>query len=281
MEVLNSSTLISEDIENEEELTSEENVQEEVKEPAVDETSNTGVENEVEEQPQGKFYTDEEFNQKVNEIADRRVARKMKKLERELDKYRDTENVLKSQLGGENIDEVNSKLRELYSNEGVKLPERYVSEDKDYIEFQATRDSEDFISEGYDSMKDEANRLANIGYDNLNSKDKMVFTKLCEALDRKDDEKVLKGLNVDTDILDDKEFIEYRSQFNRNVPISKIYEMYSGIHETKINTPGSLSNNSTTESEYFTDEEIANLSMEDLDDPVIWEKVRKSQTRKK
>ena len=278
MEELNSSTLISEDIENEEELTSEENVQEEVEETTEEETKE---ETEVEEQPEGKFYTDEEFNQKVNEIADRRVARKMRKLERELEKYKDTENVLKSQLGGENIEEVNTNLRKLYENEGVSLPNRYVSEDRDYIEFQATRDSEDFISEGYNAMRDEANRLANIGYDNLNSKDKIVFTKLCEALDRKDDEKILKGLNVDTKILDDKDFIEYREQFNRNVPISKIYEMYSGIHETKINTPGSLSNNTKVESEYFTDEEIANLTMEDLDDPVIWEKVRRSQTRKK
>lgn len=278
MEELNSSTLISEDIENEEELTSEENVQEEVEETTEEETKES---EETVEQPEGKFYTDEEFNQKVNEIADRRVARKMRKLERELEKYKDTENVLKSQLGGENIEEVNTNLRKLYENEGVSLPNRYVSEDRDYIEFQATRDSEDFISEGYNAMRDEANRLANIGYDNLNSKDKIVFTKLCEALDRKDDEKILKGLNVDTKILDDKDFIEYREQFNRNVPISKIYEMYSGIHETKINTPGSLSNNTKVESEYFTDEEIANLTMEDLDDPVIWEKVRRSQTRKK
>ena len=276
----NSSTLISEDIENEEELTSEENVQEEEEETLVDGPKEEANE-ETEEEPQGKFYTDEEFNQKVNEIADRRVARKMRKLERELDKYKDTENVLKSQLGGESIDEVNSKLRELYTNEGVQLPERYVGEDKDYIEFQATRDCEDFISEGYESMKDEANRLANIGYDNLSSKDKIVFTKLCEALDRADNEKILKGLNVDTKILDDKDFIEYKEQFNRNVPITKIYEMYSGIKETKINTPGDLSNKSTTDREYFTDEEIANLSMEDLDDPVIWEKVRKSQTRRK
>lgn len=276
----NSSTLISDEIENEEELTSEENTQE-VEEPAVDETSNEGVENEVEKQPEGKFYTDEEFNRAVNEVADRRVARKMRKFERELDKYKDTENVLKSQLGGENIDEINTNLRNLYENEGVQLPSRYVSEDKGYIEYLATQDSDDVISEGYDAIKSEANRLATIGYDNLNSKDKIVFTKLCDALDKEEDKRTLKSLNVDTKILEDNDFIDYRKQFNRNVPISKIYEMYSGIKETKINTPGDLSNNSVAEKEYFTDEEIANLSMEDLDDPVIWEKVRKSQTRKK
>lgn len=273
----NSSTLISDEIENEEELTSEENTQEE---STVDDSSQSGEEIK-EEQPQGKFYTDEEFNKAVNEVADRRVARKMRKFERELDKYKDTENVLKSQLGGENIDEINTNLRNLYENEGVQLPSRYVSEDKGYIEYLATQDSDDVIAEGYDAIKSEANRLATIGYDNLNSKDKIVFTKLCDALDKEEDKRTLKSLNVDTKILDDNDFISYRQQFNRNVPISKIYEMYSGIKETKINTPGDLSNNSTVESEYFTDEEIANLSMEDLDDPVIWEKVRKSQTRKK
>lgn len=277
-ETLNSSTLMSEDIENDEELTSEENVQEEVNEEGA-ETVNATEESTTEEQPQGKFYTDEEFNQKVNEIADRRVARKMRKLERELDKYKDTENVLKSQLGGENIDEVNSNLRKLYTDEGVQLPSKYVSEDKEYLEYQATRDSEDIIAEGYDCIRDEANRLANIGYDNLNSKDKLLFTKLCEELDREDDVKILKGLNIDTNILEDNSFKEFRKQFNRNTPVSKIYELYSGNKETKINTPGSLSNNSKTESEYFTDEEIENLTMEDLDDPVIWEKLRKTQTR--
>lgn len=274
----NSSTLISDEIENEEELTSEENTQE-VEEPAVDETSNEGVENEVEKQPEGKFYTDEEFNRAVNEVADRRVARKMRKFERELDKYKDTENVLKSQLGGENIDEINTNLRNLYENEGVQLPSRYVSEDKGYIEYLATQDSDDVIAEGYDAIKSEANRLATIGYDNLNSKDKIVFTKLCDALDKEEDKITLKSINVDTKILEDKDFIDYRKQFNRNVSIAKIYDMYSGVKETKINTPGDLSNNSALESEYFTDEEISRLSMEDLDDPVIWEKLRKSQTR--
>ena len=275
---MNSSTLISEDIENEEELTSEENVQE--VEETTEETPQV-EEEKVEEQPEGRFYTDEEFNQKVNEIADRRVARKMRKLNRELDKYRDTENVLKSQLGGETIEEVNSNLRKLYTDEGVKLPERYVSEDEEYLEYQATRDSEDIIAEGYEATKNEANRLANIGYENLNSKEKMLFTKLCQELDHQEDIKILKGLNIDTNILEDKDFINYREQFNRNVPISKIYEMYSGTKETKIQTPGSLKNVTKTESEYFTDEEIEALTDKDLDDPVIWEKLRRSQTRNK
>ena len=95
------------------------------------------------------------------------------------------------------------------------------------------------------------------------------------------DKKVLKGLNVDESILEDKDFISFRGQFNREVPISKIYDLYSGKKETKINTPGNLENKSTTEREYFTDEEIEALTMEQLDDPKIWEKVRKSQTRNK
>lgn len=265
----NSSTLISEEIENEEE-TSEE----------TEEVVETKEENTEETQPEGKFYTDEEFNRAVNEIADRRVARKMRKINRELDKYRDTENVLKSQLGGETIEEVNTKLRKLYTDEGVTLPERYVSEDKEYLEYQATNDCEDIIKEGIKAAEDEANRLASIGYDNLSYKDKLVFTKLVDSIDKEKDVKTLKGLNIDPSILDDDDFIEYRKQFNRTVPVTKIYDMYSGTQETKVKTPGDLSNTSKTASEYFTDAEIEALTDEDLDNPEIWEKLRKTQTRK-
>ena len=57
--------------------------------------------------------------------------------------------------------------------------------------------------------------------------------------------------------------------------------MYSGVQEKTIKTPGSLSNNTKVESEFFTDEEIENLTDADLDDPVIWEKLRRTQTRQK
>jgi len=276
----NSSTLISEEIENSEELTEEETTQEEVKEEGA-ETVNVTEESTTEEQPQGKFYTDEEFNAKVNEIADRRVARKMRKVNRELDDYKDTINVLKSQLGGDTIEDVNTNLRKLYENEGVELPKKYVSEDSELNELLAERDFKDFETEGIKSITDEANRLAGIGYENLNSKDKILFSKLVNKIDTENDKKVLKGLNVDESILEDKDFISFRGQFNREVPISKIYDLYSGKKETKINTPGNLENKSTAEREYFTDEEIEALTMEQLDDPKIWEKVRKSQTRNK
>ena len=272
----NSSTLISEEIENSEELTEEETTQEEVQE----EESVEQIE-EKEEEPQGKFYTDEEFNAKVNEIADRRVARKMRKVNRELDDYKDTINVLKSQLGGDTIEDVNSNLRKLYENEGVELPKKYVSEDSELNELLAERDFKDFETEGIKSITDEANRLAGIGYENLNSKDKILFSKLVNKIDTENDKKVLKGLNVDESILEDKDFISFREQFNREVPISKIYDLYSGKKETKINTPGNLENKSTAERDYFTEEEIEALTMEQLDDPKIWEKVRKSQTRNK
>lgn len=277
MDELNSSTLISEDIENEEEETSNE-IPQEVEEPTADETSNKGVENEVEKQPEGKFYTDEEFNRAVNEIADRRVARKMRKMERELDKYKDTENVLKSQVGGENIEEINNNLRKLYTDSGVELPKRYVSEDREYIEYQAERDSKDIIADGYDTIKQEAGRLASIGYDNLDQKDKLIFNNLVNELNREDDRKALRSLNIDASILEDKNFIDYRNQFNNTVPVTKIYEMYSGNQEeTKINTPGDLTNNSILEKDYFTDEEIEKMTDEELERN--WEKVRKSQTR--
>lgn len=272
MEELNSSTLMSEDIENEEEETSKEITQE------VEEPVETPKEEVKVEEPQGKFYTDDEFNRKVNEIADRRVARQLRKMTRELDKYKDTENVLKSQLGGENIEEINNNLRKLYADSGVDLPERYVSEDKGYIEYLAERDSKDIIAEGYDVIKQEAGKYASVGYDNLGEKDKIIFNNLIDELNKEDDKKALRSLNIDTSILEDKKFIEYREQFNSSVPVTKIYDMFSGIkEENEIKTPGDLTNNSVLEKDFFTDEEIEKMTDEELE--ANWEKVRKSQTR--
>ena len=267
----NSVTLMSEDIENVEEETTEENTQEE----EVEEVELT-----EEEQPQenGHFYTDEEFNRRVNEAADRRVARKMRKVNQEMDSYKDTINVLKSQIGGETIEEVNSNLRKLYTENGNELPEKYVSEDKEYTEFKAKQESDSIIEDGYDAIQEEAHNLYAKGYENLSPKEKIIFTNLVDALNKEEDIRALKGLNVDTKILEDKDFIEYRKQFNREVPITKIYEMYSGKNENKINTPGNLENNSKAEKGYFTDEEIEAMSDDELEQN--WDKVLYSRTKK-
>lgn len=250
----------------------------------VEETTEETPVEEVVEEPKGKFYTDEELeemiNEKVNKKLDGRVARAMRKYEREMAKYKDTENVLKSQIGGENIDEVNRNLRDLYVKDGVELPEVYQSENERDIQVLATADAQDFIDDGESAMEKEANRLAEIGYDNLSSRDKVVFTILAERLNAINDERELLENGASRELLEDKDFNKFRSNFKEGVSIKEIYELYSEKkQEETINTPGSLSNGSSPiEKTRYTEEEISRLTMEDLNDDKIWEAVRRSMT---
>ena len=243
-----------------------------------EETAEETIAEPEEGKQEGQFYTDEEINRRVNELTDRRVARMMRKYERDMAKYKDTENVLRSQIGGENIDEVNRNLRDLYTKDGVELPAVYQSENTRDAEVLAKADAEDFINDGFDAMEEEAERLAQIGYENLSQRDKVVFQTLVEKINDIKDEKELLSIGASKDILSDKDFVAFRNKFKRDTPIKDIYDTYTEKHE-KIETPGSLTNGSSSNEKLsYTDAEIAKLSLEDLDDDKVWEAVRRSMT---
>lgn len=234
-----------------------------------------------EEQPKGRFVTDDE----LNDLVDKRVARKMRKFERDnannMSTYKDTENVLKSALGASDINEANQKLREYYEEQGVKLPEPYkpgLSEHQ--LEVLARDEANNFIEEGHEAMVEEANRLANIGYQNLNESERIIFNTLAEKLTEEKNKSELKSLGAKEELLTDKSFNDFRKLFNSNVPIKDIYEMYSkNKPKSKVENPGSMKNfKEPNKKTFYTDEEISKLTSEELDDPEVWEAVRKSMT---
>lgn len=228
-------------------------------------------------EPKGRFVTEEE----LNSIVDRRVARKMRKYESDMSVYKDTENVLKEGLKVNDINEANKKLRDFYKEEGYELPEKNSSLSDREIEILAKADTEELIEEGYESMLEEANRLAKIGYNNLNSKDKKIFLMLGEALDKENETKELKKLGATEDILKDEEFISFKKKFDKKTPIKDIYNLFKTIQpKSKVELPGSMKNNVVkTEKEYFTPEEVKALTSEEWQKPGVWEKVLKSQKK--
>lgn len=252
----------------------------------VEETNQNESTEETKEdsKPQGRFVTDEE----LNEIVDKRVRRKLDKIEREhakqLADYQDTEAVLNAGLGTNNIQEANQRMREYYENEGIKMPERIVpSYSKHQIEILAKDEANDFIEDGYDAMVNEANRLAQKGYANMTESEKIIFTTLGDEITKERDKKELKSLGANEELLNDKQWKDFRNQFNSNVPIEKIYALYKGIQpKTKVENPGSMKNTPTKEvKDSYTDEEISKLTLEDLDKPGVFEAVRKSMTSQK
>lgn len=250
----------------------------------VEDSNEETIEETEEEQPKGRFVTDNE----LNDLVDRRVARKMRKLEKEnannMSTYKDTENVLKSALGASDINEANQKLREYYEEQGIKLPEPYkpgLSEHQ--LEVLAKDEANNFIEEGHEAMVEEANRLANIGYQNLNESERIIFNTLAEKLTEEKNKSELKSLGAKEELLSDKSFNDFRKMFNSNVPIKDIYEMYSkNKPKPKVENPGSMKNAEPNKTkDYYTEEEISKLTLEELDNPKVWEAVRKSMTMKR
>ena len=263
--------------ENTEEQTAEEIVDGVELTDTADDTTDVDTEETKEEQPKGRFYTDEE----VNSIVDKRVERKMRKYEKQMAEYEDTENVLKSALEVDNISDANKKLRSYYQEQGYELPEKKSSYSERELNILAKAEADEIIEEGYDSMLEEANRLAKIGYQNLNQKEKLIFMTLGDELDKQNDTRELKKIGANEELLKKTDFIEFRNMFDKKTPIEKVYGLYKNQEpKPKVELPGSMKNTSVKEEkEYLTPEEVVALTPEDWEKPGMWEKVRKSQLK--
>ena len=240
----------------------------ELTDTANTEESKETVEEKQEEQPKGRFMTDEDIDNLVMKKVNRRMAKLEAQKEKELSVYKDTENVLKSTLGASDINEANKKLREYYENEGIKLPDVYQPGlTKKEIEVLAKAEAQEIIDDGYDAMLEEANKLAQKKYVNLSDKEKVIFNTLAEKLNYAKDRKELQKLGAKEELLNDEEFKKFRNQFNSNTPIKDVYDLYQKVHakKPKAENPGSMRSSSQegektfiSEAEYdkMTDEEI-------------------------
>jgi hypothetical protein len=131
-------------------------------------------------------------------------------------------------------------------------------------------------------MQQEANRLANIGYKNLNEREQIIFNKLAETLTEENNRRELLKLGAKEELLSDKSFNDFRKKFASNVPMKEVYEMFmkNNSKPTVKENPGSMKNSQVTGTkDYYTPEEISKLTDEQLDDPKIWEAVRNSMTK--
>lgn len=235
------------------------------------------VEETKEEQPKGRFMTDEEIDNLVMKKVNRRMAKLEAQKEKELSVYKDTENVLKSALGANSIDEANKKLREYYTAEGVKLPDVYkpglTSRE---VEVLARADAQDFIDDGYESMLNEANRLAAKEYKNLNERERIVFNTLAERLTQEDNKRNLLKLGATEDILNDKDFIDFKNQFNSKTSIGDIYNLYLKTRDgkTKPVAMGSMKDTVAQKEtkDFYSPTDVKNLSDDDWNKPGVWEK---------
>ena len=247
----------------------------------------------IEEKKEVKTYTEEEFekavNDRLNNILPKKIEREKSKMERkyrdELAKYEETESILKKGFGAKDISDANKKMRDFYKEQGIEIPEyqkpRYSEEDEKIL---GKAEASKIIDLGYGEMQEEANRLAKIGLDKMTSRQKVMFNTLAEELTHQKQIKELAELGVKEDVLNNSDFKEFASQFNSKTSIKNVYEMYTKVNQTKpkFEKIGSMKSNVQDKvKDYYTDEEISKLTDEELDDPKIWEAVRKSMTMTK
>lgn len=245
------------------------------------ESEDTGEEKEEVKSLKELLESNPAYQEELNDMFKTRLRRKDREHEKELAQYRDIENVLKATVGGDNTEEIRVNLRNAYSTDGVELPEYNSGLTSEETEVLAKYKATSIIDEGYDAMVEEANRLADKKYKNLNPEEKIIFNTLAEKITEQNDRKELLSIGASESLLSDKEFIEFRKQFNSKVSIKDIYTLYKLKHpKTAIENPGSMKSGKTSEPKtIFTDDDIAKMTPEELDKN--WDAIRAYQTRQK
>lgn len=218
-------------------------------------------------------YTDAD----LDEIVAKKINRERKKFEKEYADAIEISNIVQKGINANDLKTAKEQIRNFYEEQGVELNIRTDKEEK----ILGKDDANELLEIGLEEAEEEANRLAGIGFNNLSVRDKEKFTTLASALTYEKNKKELKEMGVSESILEDKEFKEFSNQFNSNTPFNKIYDLYKASQPKKeTRTMGSMKGiDNKVESEFYTEDELNKLTLEELSDPKVWDKVRKSMTK--
>lgn len=241
----------------------------------VTEEVTENVETTTEETPV-KMFTQEEVNDIVGKSKARERAKITKQFER---KYGQLEEVLKAGTGKESVEELTNTFTDFYEKKGIQIRKEPKYSDRD-TEVLAMAEANDIINSGYEEVVEEVDRLTEVGFANLTPREKAVFKMLAEHRQNAERTSELSKMGVTEEVYNSQKFKDFASKFNPNTPISDIYDIYTQTQPKKnIKTMGSMKQSQNTGvKDYYSPEEIERLTMEDLDDPKVWEAVRRSMT---
>ena len=245
-------------------------------------TEEVVVTEEVIEQP--KTYTEEELNARVDELLAKKIARKEARIRKEYDKkYGKLENVLRAGTGEDDLNTITDTLSNFYTKKGIQIPTEPTYSESD-MKVLANAEAQSIIDSGFDEVVEEVDRLAELGVDNMTSREKLVFTKLAEYRKSEQDRKDLAKIGVSEAALEDKEFIEFASKLNPNMSTKEKYEMYTQYKpKPKVETMGSMKNatsNDTGAKDFYTRDEALKFTKKDFDkNPALFKAVENSMLK--
>ena len=209
-----------------------------------------------------------------------------------IDTYFDDEDVMDieviSTLGLTDEDDVLSKVKDFYREQGIDIPEFDTGNNRD-AEILGKADANEIIETYEDKdIEARANELAiKRKRGKTTARENAEFFRLGEYLTVKLEEKELKESGVDTSILQNKEFKAFANNFKTGTKISDVYKIWKKMNGEEDKTPEKPASTGSSQStvpdnkekEYYTPEEVDKLSSKDLDNPTIWKRVRESMKR--
>lgn len=248
-------------------------VTEEVTENVVEQTTEETVEPE-------KVYTEEEFNQRLDEALAKKIGRKEAKIRKEYEKkYSELENVLKAGTGKDDLGEITEQFTDFYTKRGVQIPEAPIYSERD-VKVLAKAEAEEIISLGFEEARDEVNRLSDLGLDNMTPREKLVFQELATYCNAEQDKKELAKIGVSSDALNDANFIEFAKDLNPKLSLKEKYEKYLKYRPKKeVEVIGSMKNTEKeqTVKDFYTKEEALRFTKKDFDkNPALFKAVENS-----
>ena len=242
------------------------------------------VEQTTEQTP--RTYTEDEFNDAVNkrvgEVMGSKIARREAKIRKEYDrKYGDLVDTLKTGTGKQSVEELTDAFAEFYKSKGINVKRRDTDYSDEDIEILSRAEADEIIRGGFDEVIEEADRLKEKGVANMTAKEKSLFRKLTDYVRVNEQSQELAKIGVTEDVYNGEDFKSFAAKFNSNTPITDIYGIYAKTKPKKEHkSMGSMTHQSADSGvkDYYTPEEIERLTEEDLDDPRVWEAVRRSMT---
>ena len=248
-------------------------VTEEVTENVVQTTEETVVE-------PAKVFTQEDLNAAVGKAKARERAKITKQFER---KYGQLENVLKTGTGKESVEEITDTFKEFYQKKGFQFDVKpdYSEED---IAILAKAEAEDIIRSGYEDVVEEVERLTEIGFANMTSREKALFKVLADHRQGAERGRELTKIGVAADVYESKEFKDFAGKFNANTPIRDIYDIYQKtIPKKEIKPMGSMKHTGSANDgikDFYSFEEASKFTKKDFDkNPELYKKVTESMPK--
>ena len=225
-----------------------------------------------------KTFTQEEVNEIVGKAKATASARAEKRIRREYEEYDGLIEVLEAGTGKKGIGELRQTFSDHYAKRGIQMPQKPTYNDNDE-RILAEAEAKNIIEGGIEDVEYEVKRLTDKGSKAMSAREKAMYPHLVEHLNAKRTRDALAKMGVTDEEMDSKEFKEFRAQFNPTVPVEDVYGIYRKTKPKKdIRTMGSMKHNQTQDKDYYTPEEIERLTMDDLNDPKVWEAVRRSMT---